>query len=370
MKIRSLFYGILCMLAIGGTMASCSDDDEGWDDEGTKVEVPHQRAYILNEGKLKSNNAGIAFYDPNGSAAFINDIFFTQNSAKLGDTGQDIIEYDGEIFVSVYGSNYLLKLNAAGVEEGRVSFVSDPDLAAGIRYLAADDGYIYASFYYGAVAKINARTLQVEKKLTGLGGCMEAVVIEDDLLYVTNACAADWTPNNEIEVIDLSTFTLKETITTLVPNPYNQMVEEEGKIFFISNVYTAPGSVLQMIDTKNGNKVTELGNASHLATYNDVVYVVNSFTDWYGTGETTTTFYTYDAKAGKLNNSSFLKNAPSELTSTSINMLEINPGNGDIYLAVSDYNANGTIYRFRKDGSFVEKFDAGGMNPSGMVFFN
>ena len=370
MKIRSLFYGILCMLAIGGTMASCSDDDEGWDDAGSQVELPHQRAYILNEGKQDANNAGIAFYDPNGNTPFISDIFYKQNGAKLGDTGQDIIEYEDEIYVAVYGSNYLVKLNAAGVEEGRVSFVNDPDLAAGIRYLAAEDGYIYASFYYGAVAKINARTLQVEKKLTGLGGCMEAVVIEDDLLYVTHTCAADWTPYNEIKVIDLKTFTYKETITTLVPNPYNQMVEEEGKIFFISNVYTAPGSVLQVIDTKNNNQVTQLGNASHLATYKDVVYVVNSFTDWYGTGETTTTFYTYDAKAGKLNNTSFLKNAPSELASASIYMLEINQGNGDIYLAVSNYNSNGTIYRFKHDGTFVEKFDAGGMNPAGMVFFN
>lgn len=370
MKIRSLFYGILCMLAIGGTMASCSDDDEGWDDAGSQVELPHQRAYILNEGKSKANNAGIAFYDPNGNTSFISDIFYRQNGAKLGDTGQDIIKYEDEIYVAVYGSNYLVKLNAAGVEEGRVSFVSDPDLAAGIRYLAAEDGYIYASFYYGAVAKINARTLTVEKKITGLGGCMEAVVIEDDLLYVTHTCAADWTPYNEIKVIDLKTFTYKETITTLVPNPYNQMVEEEGKIFFISNVYTAPGSVLQVIDTKSNNQVTQLGNASHLATYKDVVYVVNSFTDWYGTGETTTTFYTYDAKAGKLNNTSFLKNAPSELASASIYMLEINQGNGDIYLAVSNYNSNGTIYRFKHDGTFVEKFDAGGMNPAGMVFFN
>lgn len=370
MKIRSLFYGILCMLAIGGTMASCSDDDdEGWDDTGSKVELPRQRAYILNEGKMNANNAGIAFYDPNGTTSFISDIYYKQNGAKLGDTGQDIIEYDGEIYVSVYGDNYLARLNAAGVEEKRVSFVNDPDLAK-IRYIAAEDGYIYASFYYGAVAKINARTLEVEKKLTGLGECLEAVVIEDGLLYVTNTCAADYTPYNEIKVIDLNTFTYKETITTLVSNPYNQMVAEEGKVFFISNVYTAPGSVLQMVDTKNNNKVTELGNASHLATYKDVVYVVNSFTDWYGTGETTTTFYTYDAKAGKLNNTSFLKNPPSELASVSIYMMEINPGNGDIYLSVSNYNSNGTIYRFKNDGTFVEKFDAGGMNPSGMVFFN
>ena len=36
-------------------------------------------------------------------------------------------------------------------------------------------GYIYASFYGGAVAKINAKTLEVVDKLTGLGDNLEGV---------------------------------------------------------------------------------------------------------------------------------------------------------------------------------------------------
>ena len=84
---------------------------------------------------------------PNGGADFIGDIFQKQNKAKLGDLGQTMIEYNECMYVAVYGSNYLVKLNAAGVEQTRASFVDDPDLAAGIRAIAAEDGYIYASFY-------------------------------------------------------------------------------------------------------------------------------------------------------------------------------------------------------------------------------
>ena len=51
MKVRSLLFSTLCMLAISVTFTSCSDDDDApWNDEGTKVELPQRRMFILNEG--------------------------------------------------------------------------------------------------------------------------------------------------------------------------------------------------------------------------------------------------------------------------------------------------------------------------------
>ena len=177
MKVRSLLFGMLCMLALGASLASCSDDDDdSLDDGGSKVTLPQTRVYILNEGSQGANNAGLAFYAPNKDADFINDIYKTQNNAKLGDLGQSMIEYEDEIYIAVSGSNYLTKLNAAGVELKRVSFVDDNDLSAGIRYIDAEDGYIYASFYGGAVAKINAKTLEVVDKLTGLGDNLDCLL--------------------------------------------------------------------------------------------------------------------------------------------------------------------------------------------------
>ena len=176
MKVRSLLFGMLCMLALGASLASCSDDDDdSLDDGGSKVTLPQTRVYILNEGSQGANNAGLAFYAPNKDADLISDIYKIQNNAKLGDLGQSMIEYEDEIYIAVYGSNYLTKLNAAGVELKRVSFVGDNDLSAGIRYIDAEDGYIYASFYGGVVAKINAKTLEVVDKLTGLGDNLEGL---------------------------------------------------------------------------------------------------------------------------------------------------------------------------------------------------
>ena len=44
---------------------------------------------------------------------------------------------------------------------------------------------------------------------------------------------------------------------------------------------------------------------------------------------------------------------------------------GDIYIGVTFYsNSNGTMYRFDRNGNFVEKFDCGGQNPKTMVFID
>ena len=378
MKVRSLFYGMLCMLALGASFASCSDDDndESWDDSGSTVTLPRERVYILNEGTMGYNNATLAFYAPNGDADFIADIYKLQNGgASLGDTSQDMLEYNDAIYVSVYGSNYLAKLNAAGVEQARISFVDDADLSAGIRYLAAEDGYIYASFYGGVVAKINANTLQVESKLTGLGANLEGVAIENGKLYVANSYTVtpdgQYVYNKDVFVIDLRTFTQVETLT-VVQNP-NMMLDEDDRVYLISWDYSREQYVLQLIDPQQGNKVTELGYASHVAVRDNMLYVVDSRVDYSNWPETSAnnTFYTYNVSTNTKNEASFLKNAPEELATAVVYMIEVNDDNGDIYIGTTGHsNQNGNIYRFRADGTFVETFDCGGQNPKTVIFLD
>mgnify|MGYP000006275231 FL=1 len=377
MKVRSLLFSMLCMLVLSISLTSCSDDDDNsLNDDGSKVTLPQTaRVYILNEGTSGQNNAGIEFYAPNKDADIISDIFYKQNTARLGDTGQDMIKYQDNIYVSIYGSNYIAKLNAACVEQSRMTFTDDKDLAAGIRYMAAENGYIYASFYGGVIAKINANTLEVEKKITGLGNNLEGVTICNNKLYVANSYKIVDTKYiylTDVFIIDLDSFSLKETLT-VTQNP-DQLVEEDDKVFLISMDYSDESHVLQLIDPANNNKVSKLGYATDMAAGDDILYLVDSRTDYFNFPETTTTvntFSSYNIKTGTMNTNSFLKDAPSELESTSIYMMRVNPNNGDIYIATTFYStSNGNIYRFKKDGTFIEKFDCGGQNPKAAVFFN
>lgn len=160
LKIRSLLFSVCCMLAIGLSFTSCdNDEDDPLIDTGSTLTLPKTRVFILNAGIDEQNNAGMAFYAPNKDADFIADIFMKQNKKGLGDTGQDLIVYKNHMYVSVYRSQVLLKLNSAGVEEKRVAF-SKSDGAP--RQLVADNGKIYVTLYSGKVAKIDATTLDIE----------------------------------------------------------------------------------------------------------------------------------------------------------------------------------------------------------------
>lgn len=47
MKVRNLLFGMLCMLALGASLVSCSDDNNNSpDDDGSKVALPQTRAYF------------------------------------------------------------------------------------------------------------------------------------------------------------------------------------------------------------------------------------------------------------------------------------------------------------------------------------
>ncbi|MBR6433937.1 MAG: hypothetical protein IKS70_05975, partial [Bacteroides sp.] len=82
-------------------------------------------------------------------------------------------------------------------------------------------------------------------------------------------------------------------------------------------------------------------------------------------------FAIYDAKSGKISTASFLKDAPEELNTAVVYTIAVNGKNGDIYIGTTNHNKmNGNVYRFKNDGSFVEKFDCGGQNPRKFVFFN
>jgi hypothetical protein len=114
---------------------------------------------------------------------------------------------------------------------------------------------------------------------------------------------------------------------------------------------------------------TQIGQATKMDGYKNTLYAVYSETNW-STYETTNTFYTYDVTTGKVNNASFLKDAPAELASTSVYMLSIDPKNGEIYIGTSDYSTNGTIYRFDNAGNLIDTFTSGGVSPSKAVFLH
>ncbi len=380
MKLHGFNLSAAAVILLGGAMVSCSDDDKsGFDDSGSNITLGSHRAFILNEGTFNMNNAGIAYFDTKNPDLFYSNIFLTQNGFNLGDSAVDMIEYRDNMYVAVYGSNYLARLNAAAVEIDRVSFVADPDLQGGIRHIDADDGYIYASFYGGYIAKIDCNTLEIKAKIKTSGQNLEDIAIEDDKLYVANSYEIVPDPStgyntynyfNEILVLDLKTLQLLSPVT-VASNP-NRVIEADDKIFVISNDYSQESYVLQMIEPDKGNKVTVLGWATDMAAGNGKLYLVDSRTDYMAIPfATTNRFYTYDLKRGTVSPASFMNGEPAELESASVYSMAVDDETGDIYVNTTFYTySDGDCYRFDRSGAFVEKFGCGGQNPRAMVFLD
>ena len=372
MKVRSLLFSTLCVVAMSAALTACSNDEEdSFNDEGSVVELPHKRAFILNEGKYKANNSGIAFYAPDGDAKesknnFIADLYKVQNQKSLGDSGFDMIAYDDHIYVVVYGSKLLLKLNEAGVEQKQLTF---GEADGQPRCLEAKDGKIYVSLYSGKVARIDASTLAIEAYVS-VNANPEQMVIEDDKLYVANS---GWGSGNTVSVIDLATFNKLEDIP-LVVNP-NYLLEANGEIYAISyGAWNDPVTSYSFQRIKaDGTLEIIPAKASVFAEHNDIIYLIDSKTDWKN-HTAINTLCTYNAKTHELNTTSFLKEMPEALKNSIIYGISINEKDGDIYLLTSNYASgspiNGDVYRFSANGTFVETFDCGGINPKKIVFID
>ena len=90
MKFRSLFLSVLCGLAVSSAFTSCSDDDDDYDPfaGGSKVAIPENVGYILNQGSSGKNNANIVCFDWKADTLDVNpnvehDLFYLQNGKRL-----------------------------------------------------------------------------------------------------------------------------------------------------------------------------------------------------------------------------------------------------------------------------------------------
>ena len=99
-----MLLSVLCGLVLSFGFFSCSDDDsEDWSwKEGSKVELPRYRAFVLTEGTFNHNNSHLTFLDPAQDTIYTRDIYEAQNGIKLGDTANDMIEHDGDILSLIH----------------------------------------------------------------------------------------------------------------------------------------------------------------------------------------------------------------------------------------------------------------------------
>ena len=356
----------LCSLMLGMSFTACLEDD--LEQPELPIEPETYPAYILNEGLWGANNANITRFYPQYKIDNLSDFYQEMNGTKMGDVANAMMEEDDNIYVVLNGSKYVARLDLLCMELARYTF---PEAEGAPRCIDVEDGYAYVTQYGGQVTKLNTKDMTLAGTFKG-GDNLEGIVEKDGKLYVANSYTVDgsnnWIYNKEVFVIDAKTMTLEKTIN-VVDNP-TKMFEIDNKIYLISagNYYDVPGA-LQVIDTKVGTSNVILNDVTKITEGNDeLIYGVRSTYDenW----QLSNSFFTYNPSNGSINETSFLKDAPSSFATDAIYLMEVDEETGFIYVGTSDYTTNGTIYQFDKGGKLVKSFDSGGINPSAMVFIN
>lgn len=314
--------------------------------------------FILNSGKMGSNNASLMMYNPETKK--VENYFEKINGKKLGDTAQDIIIYGSKTYVAVYGSKLIYVLDQSGKIIGTIKSQNNGQDQAP-RSLTSYEGKVYATLYDGYLAKIDTTSLTVTDKVQ-VGRSPEYVRASNNKLYVANSGGMDF-PNYDktVSVVDVKTFK-KEKDIEVVLNPDKMAVDSNGNIYVISNGdYKNVPNTLQKIDATT-QAVTKIGNATWMTMANDQLYTIYSQYD--ANWQQTVSYSVMDTKTGQVKN--IITDGTKVEKPYSIS---VEPSSGRVYISTSDYKTAGDMYEFSASGKLINKFSTEGLNPIGAYSF-
>ena len=356
MKTSKLFLSVLCGLTLSFGLFSCSDDSEdlSWKD-GAKIELPRYRAFVLTEGTFNHNNSHLSFLDPAQDTIYSHDKYEEQNGIKLGDTANDMIEADGDIYIIVNVSKVLLRLNGSGVELARYTgfeTLGEP------RNIVEEDGKLYVTCYGGYVARFDAKTLKLEKSVK-VGDNPEQIIEHNDKLYCVNSGMT----SNTMSVIDINSFDKAESVE-IMNNPFG-IQEDNGHIYIMA--YDASYKRYVSLYDERTKTCTKIADASNMYADGDNLYMANSTSPDYVNYQTT--YSVYNARTGQTTEWK-MSNLPAVMTqgTNTVYMIERNPYDNSFYIGLTNYFENSTLYHISADGKYISSVQAGGISPNSMIF--
>ncbi|NDW18041.1 hypothetical protein D0T53_03805 [Dysgonomonas sp. 216] len=344
---------ILSLLAF--TFVSCSDDNDN-DDNGPWK--PSEGLYILNEGSYNGNNANLAFY--NLTTQELNkEPFETMNDGLfLGSTAQHLLVQNDTMYIAVYQSAYIFVTDKYGKVIKKIESTRDGQPQQP-REFAAHGKYVYVTYYDGYLARINKKTLEIEDQVK-VGSNPESVCVSNGKIYVANS---GYGYGTTVSKIDLNTFEFIKDID-VIQNPTVLEKDKDGNIYVISmGNYGDIKNTLQKIDIAT-EEVSVLGKGSiiRMNTKRDKLYSI--YSQW---GATEVTYKVYDTTTGEVVDNKFITDDV-EFVSDPYS-LSIDPKNGNIYIGVSNYSTESSMYIISPStGKLLHSFKTGGISPRGVYF--
>lgn len=316
--------------------------------------------WVLCEGLMNGNNAGISYYDIADSKSYT-DVFYDQNHRYLGDVANSMVQYGNKIYVAVCNSNLVEVIDInTGKSVAHISFKDKTyqGLTVGSpRRMAAANGKIYVTCYTGHVAVIDTVSQCVEA--IGLtGNNPEGIAVAGNELYVCNSGGYDYgVYDSTLSVLNVNN--LQEICRIQVGvNPMMAATAHDGNVYVVCyGNYNNVDACFQKINTATHTMEKEYPiKASNFCLNGNKAYVCG--TDW-ATNQSFIKVVDLIAEAvtGDFITDNTLIQSP----------YAIMTGNNDIYVADAlDYVSHGDVYCFDVNGKKRFSFEVG-INPNTLI---
>ncbi len=325
--------------------------------------------FYLAEGSFGKGNGELEFFSLDANTEKYSPVDGLRWQ-KFGETPNAFIPYGSKIYVAVSGKQGA-KNGSVRVLDRTGRLLKEIKLAADggdlmPRQLVAHEGKVYVSAYldpadkdYSFVARLDTIEYKPEyAKITGKHS--EGLTTEGNELFI---CQSGQGRDNKIAVVDLATFKEKEVITVGY-NPCSIVGDGKGNLYFgTKDVYdtttwtvSTPSDLHKM--TAADRKVVKTYNirTGSLAIHNGILYITN-ISSW----------TTGACEIKKLNTtddtvSDFSKKLPHAMFASKVAAFD--DERGELYITQS---LGSTIFRFKYDGTLVEKLRAKQQNGAGVL---
>ena len=378
-------YNLQFVIAALLLLASCRDDEyvTYMQDNivGPTTDSKVNGMYLLCEGNMGSNKATIDYVDlsnADGNIHYQRNIYASRNPntvKELGDVGNDIQIYGGQMWIVVNCSNKVEVCQGSSCK--RIGQVNIPNC----RYVAFSDGYAYISSYagpiqtsentqIGRVYKVDTKTLQIASYVD-VGYQPEELVVLGNKLYVANSGgyrAPDY--DRTVSVIDLASFKEERKIDVAV-NLHSIRADKYGQLWVSSqgDYNTIKPKLYYLTRDTNGN-MQVAGSfdvaASNMDIVGDTLYYIG--TSWNNqTSSNTIRMGLIDVKKLKEIENTLFESAEAKGI-TLPHGIKVNPYTKDFYLMdAKNYVSSGELLHFKADGTFEWRQWTGDI-PSRAVF--
>lgn len=350
-------FNLAVLLSALSALAACVDDTEPFVHSST-TDIPATEGtpfLLLNEGNMGSNKASLDYCVPE-QGLYQLDIFQEYNpsiAGNLGDVGNDIQSYGNKVYIVVNCSNLVEVIDKSSF--AHVGQVAIPNC----RYVAFAGEYAYVSSYAGPVSidpnarrglvlKVDTASLQVVDSVL-VGYQPEEIAIIGDRLFVANS-GGYRVPNydNTVSVIDLPTFTLRDTIEVGIN--LHRLRHYGGSLYLTSrgDYYDTPPNFYRL--SPDTYRVDTLDiPVSEFDIKDSVLYYYT--TSWSYLTNSNTIDY------GKLDLVSGVRSGFSSPATSQISIpygIRVDPGHDILYLTdAKTYVIPGTVYALSLDGTLL-----------------